>query len=515
MNMQTTTRVIFNTIVIYVKIILSLIIALVSIPLVLKALGVADYGLYNLIAGVVAMLSFLNNSMTVSTQRFMSVAMGENNQEKINIIYNTGFLLHLILGLCIVVAFEILGITSIDKLNITTERLFSARIIFQLLVVSTFFKIIAVPFDALVNAKEDMLFFSVIELTESLLMLIVAFSVSYVTSDRLIYYGICITIISLLTLVAKFIWCKCAYREYKIKLSAYKGRFMIKSMLGFTTWNLFGGLAMIGRNQGIAVIINLFLGTIINAAYGIANQINGAIGHFSATFQKAINPQLMKSEGMSDRNRLIRISFISSKFSVLAIAFFAIPLILELDFVLSIWLKDNIPPYTKQLTALILILSIVYQYSVGLMSAIQATGKIRNYQIIMGLIILSNIPIAFYILKQGYPVYFVIAAFIFLEVASLIIRLHMSNQIVGISIKEYISKVATPTVITIIVPLICSSIFHWIMPYGFLRLFMVSFVYALIFGISMWHIDFEEEQRILLASKIKNLVKRCLNILPN
>lgn len=319
--MQTSTKVIFNTIILYTKVITSLAIALVSVPLVLKALGASDYGLYNLVAGVVAMLAFLNNSMTVSSQRYLSVAMGERNNRKINSIYNTSFLLHLGLGLFVVVAFEFIGLFAINKLNILPERMLCAKIIYQFLVLSTFAKIVAVPFDALVNAKEDMLPFSIIELIDSVLMLAVAFSIAYISGDKLIYYGFCVAAISLFVLLLKYCWCKHAYKECRINLKENNGNLRIREMLGFTGWNLFGGLAMIGRNQGVAIIINLFLGTIANAAYGVANQINGALGNFSATFQKAINPQLMKSEGMKDRNRLLRISFISSKFSVLALAF--------------------------------------------------------------------------------------------------------------------------------------------------------------------------------------------------
>ena len=240
--MQTSTRVIFNTIILYIKVITSLAIALVSVPLVLKALGASDYGLYNLVAGVVAMLAFLNNSMTVSSQRYMSVAIGESNERKIISIYNTSFLLHLGLGLFVVVAFEIIGLFAIDKLNILPDRMLSAKIIYQFLVLSTFTKIVAVPFDALVNAKEDMLPFSIIELIDSVLMLAVAFSLAYIPGNKLTYYGLCVAAISVLVLLLKYSWCRYAYKEYRINLKENRGTFQIREMLSFTGWNLFGGL---------------------------------------------------------------------------------------------------------------------------------------------------------------------------------------------------------------------------------------------------------------------------------
>lgn len=506
--MQTSTRVIFNTIVLYLKVIASLGIALISVPLVLKALGASDYGLYNLVAGVVAMLAFLNNSMTVSSQRFMSVAMGEKNEKKINSIYNTSFLLHLGLGILVIIIFEIVGFLAIDKLNIHPERLSCAKIIYQFLVLSTFAKIVSVPFDALVNAKEDMLPFSIIELIDSILMLVVAFSIKYISGDKLIYYGISVAAISLLVLFLKYGWCRYAYNECRIMLNENRGNFRIKEMLGFTGWNLFAGLAMIGRNQGIAIIINLFLGTIANAAYGIANQINGALGHFSATFQKAINPQLMKSEGMNDRHRLLRISYISSKFSVLALAFFAIPLMLEMDEVLILWLNNNIPPYTMRLTQFILLLSITYQYSVGIMSAIQATGKIRNYQITIGSILLMNIPIAYVILKLGFPVYYTTIAFVILEIISLCARLYMATKLTGMKVFDYCSEVIIPTMKIIIIPIIIAMIPHCVLEKSLLRIFIVCVVYCSLFIALMFRFAIDESLRFKILCKVKNIIKR-------
>lgn len=501
--MQTSTKVILNTVVLYIKVVLSLVLALISVPLVLNALGASDYGLYNLVAGVVAMLSFLNNSMTVSSQRFMSVSMGEGDESKINSIYNTSFLLHFCLAVLVVIAFEIIGIFAVDKLNILPERMWCAKIIYQFLILSTFANIIAVPFDALTNAKEDMIPFSVVELIGSILMLSVAFSIAHVSGDRLIYYGVCVALISILTLFMKYGWCRYAYKDYKINLFAYKNKFKIKEMLGFTGWNLFGGLAMIGRNQGVAVIINLFLGTVANAAYGIANQINGALSHFSATFQKAINPQLMKSEGMNDRSRLLRISYISSKFSVLAMAFFAVPLILEMDEVLIIWLKDSIPPFTVRLTQCILLLSLTYQYSAGIMSAIQATGRIRNYQILMGIILLMNIPIAYVILKFGYPIYYTTAAFVLLEVFSLCVRLFMANRLTEMDIVDYCNNVLIPTSIIILIPLLLSLIPYFLMEQSFLRLVIVCAIYCPTFILLMFRYALDKNQRLHIMSKIK------------
>ena len=489
--MKAAAKVAFNTAVLYTKIIVSMAIALVSVPLVLKALGASDYGLYNLVAGVVAMLSFLNNSMT-----------GTNDAEKVNIIYNTSFWLHLLLGIAVVVILECAA-PFISRLNIEPDRVGVAQIIYQFLVLSTFSKILSVPFDAIINAHEDMLTFSVIELIDSLLMLALAFGLQYVLFDKLIFYGIGVLFIALLTFFMKYIWTRIAYKRFKIELRKYRAQLQTKDMFGFAGWNLFGGLAIIGRNQGVAIVINMFMGTVANAAYGVAHQINGALGHFSSTFQKAINPQLMKSEGMNNRERLLRISYISSKFSVLALCFFAIPLIVEMNDVLSIWLKDNIPPDTVQLSCCVILLSIAYQFSTGIMSAIQAVGNIRNYQITMGVIILLNVPLSYFIIKAGYPIYYATACFVVLEIISFFIRLYFGKKLVGMPPVAFWEKVIRPVLLITVVPLLICLLPHYLIESMWGRLIITSVVYGVIYLVLVWFLAFEQEQRMRIISKIR------------
>lgn len=499
--MRTSTKVIINTSVLYVRLLLSMFIALVSVPLILKALGASDYGLYNLVAGVVAMLSFLNNSLTVSSQRYMSVAMGANDDQRINSVYNTSFLLHLILGVFVIACLEI-GTLFIDKLNIEPERLSVAHIIYQCLIFTTFCRVVSVPFDAIINAHEDMVAFSIIELIDSILMLLVATTLHCVTYDKLVFYGASVLFIAVLTLIMKYGWSRWRYRKYRIKPIKKKEKLQIKEMFSFSSWNLFGGLAMMGRNQGVAVIINLFLGTIANAAYGVANQINGALCNFASAFQRAINPQLMKSEGMGNRNRLIRISFITSKFSILAICLFAIPLIVEMPDVLHVWLGGVIPPYTMELSRCILILSIITQFSMGIMSSIQAVGKIRNYSITMGCLILLNVPLAYAILKEGLPVYYVTVGYIIIEFISFFIRLVYARKLLSISLMDFFAQVVRPTLLIVIIPLLL-CLFPYVLLQGlWLRLIGTCGVYVIFYIILIWYVALDKEQRNNIMCKL-------------
>ena len=502
--MKTATKVVLNAVVLYAKILLTMAISLITVPMVLHALGQSDYGLYSLVGGIIAMLAFLNNSMSVATQRFMSVAMGKGNLEEINKVFNVNLKLHFILGIIVVVGLELIGLFAFDRLNIEPENVWRARIVFQFLVITTFANIICVPLHGVINAREDMVVFSVIGVIDSLLALGVAALLSHVSGDRLLIYGLGMMLIPLATFSLTFMFVRKAYPEYKIEFRKYSDKGLFKEVFSFAGWNLFGAVAMMCRNQGTAVVINLFLGTIANAAYGIANQINGALGHFTATIHKALNPQLMKSEGMNNRQRMHKISFISSKFGVLALALFAVPLILEMPEVLHLWLRRDIPPYTVRLSQLILVLSMVYQYSSGLMSSIQATGRIRNYQITMSLIILLNLPIAYFILKAGYPIYYVTAAFVVLEVISLIVRIFMAHKITGMDIPDYFKQVIFPTAIVVGASFIVGLIPYFFIQRSFVRVIVVSFVYAVVYLSLLWVVALDTKQKESIVSFIRN-----------
>ena len=353
-----------------------------------------------------------------------------------------------------------------------------------------------------------MVVFSVIGVIDSLLSLVIALLLSHFSGDKLIFYGFGMMFIPVISLMLTYLYVHKSYPEYKINLKKYSEKGLFKETFGFAGWNLFSAVAMMCRNQGTAIIINLFLGTIVNAAYGIANHINGALGQFTSTFQKAINPQLMKSEGMKNRDRMHSISFISSKFGVLALCLFAVPLIIEMPEVLELWLRRDIPPFTVRLTQYTLLLSIVYQYSSGLMASIQATGKIRNYTIVMGVIILLNLPISYVLLKLSYPVYYLTAAFVVLEMISLIVRIFMAHSITGMDVKKYINEVVKPTIIIIGMSLIGALLVHYGMPKSLIRLVWVCIVYGAIFIILLWIIGLNDSQKSSVTSVIRSWFKR-------
>ena len=304
---------------------------------------------------------------------------------------------------------------------------------------------------------------------------------------------------------------KFKYNNLKVDVLKFVDREVFLGMSKFASWNTLNGLAQIGRNQGVAVILNIFLGTLVNAAYGIANQINGVLNLFSSSLQKSLNPQLMKSEGMNDRTRLLKISFLSSKYSVLLLSVLVIPLLIELPSLLLIWLSD-IPEYTISFSSLILIISLIGQYSVGLQSLIQAIGKIKYYAIVISCLLLSGVFVGYFILKLKYPPEYILIYFICIEFVALLVRIYFAKNMANINVRYFIYKVFMPTFIVDVLTFFIVYLVHLLFLNTLYRIpisFFFFFISITVFSFR-FVLDYEEKKYIvnlfyLAFDKIKGL----------
>ena len=501
--MNNSERVIWNSIVLYAKIIICIVLSLWTVPVVLHGLGASDYGLYALVAGVIALLAFLKTAMSSSTQRYLSVARGEGDMQKMNAIFNSSLMLHLLFGLAIALVLEALTPFLFGHfLNIEPERMMAGKIIYQTLLISMFLTIITVPFDAELNAYENMPVFAIIEVIDALLKLLMAYSLQFVSWDRLIWYGIGMTIIPLFNLIAKYLYTRYKYKELYIRRDYLWNPTLLNQMFSFVGWNTFGALAIVGRNQGLAIILNLFFGTVMNAAYGIANQINSVMGYFSQTLRKSIHPQLMQSEGKGDRERMLRLVFTSSKFCVLVMGTIVIPLIVELPYVLTLWLT-NVPEFALEFTKWILLTSMVYQISAGLMAGILSVGKVKVYQIVISIFMLINIPLAYILLKMGYAPYTIIISMFACEVVCLIARLLFAKQLIGLNIGQFSMRVILPLCIIMGINWLILNGITYAINTSFLRIVINSALSVGIVGGLSW--------LLLLNSMEKNALLQFVN----
>jgi len=505
--MTAANRVILNTGILYAKMLITMGISLYSIRLVLNTLGESDYGIFNLIAGVIAMLSFLNAAMTTSTQRYLSFHQGTKDIEMQKKIFANSWILHIAIGVIVfVLLLALVPFLFRGFLNIPSDRISTAKTIYYFMSVSMFFTIISVPFTASLNARENMLWIAIVNTIESIIKLGIALSLLwFIQSERLVAYGVLMAALSVIVFFLYAVYCLKRYSECNIK-NYQVDKFLIKELGSFAGWNMFGALCGVARTQGLAVILNLFFGTVINAVYGIANQLSGQLSFFSQTMLRAINPQIMISEGINDRQRTLRLSMMASKFGFFLLAFFAIPCIFEMPVILKIWLK-NVPENTVLFCSLVLIAMMINQLTIGLQSAFQAIGKIKVYQSIVGSILLFNLPIAYILLKTGLPSYSVLLSFICMEFTACLFRLFLLKKIAGLSIREYIEKVLLKEMIpTSMMVLTCWIITNY-MNFEF-RFLVTGIISVVIFSGFIYLTGLCTDEKCLVNNLVKKVIKR-------
>ena len=451
--MQAANRIVVNTVILYCKLIITIVVNLFATRLILGAMGVDDFGIVNLVSGIVAMLSFIQNSMTISTQRYLSVNMGIKDEKEQSVIFNTSVILHLILGCFIVLILELCAPFIFDSaIQIPADRIPASKILYQCTIISTFIVIIMVPYDATLNAHENMLVFSLASITESLIRLTGAILLLYYTHDKLIFYGILVICVRLVSFLFKSLYCRHTYPDslVKPKICRYS---LMKEMFFFAFWNFFGSFAVTARTQGIAIVLNIFHGVAINSAYGVATQVSGQLSSFTSTISKAMSPQIMQNKGAGHISSMVSLALKQSKFSFALLLIVAIPLFLEMPYILKVWLND-VPEFSVQFCRLILMVALIQQLSSGMQLAIQANGKISLYQITISIALLLNIPVAWILLKcvEVEP-YMVLTSMLSIELLCLVVRSVFLIKLVSIKWTVLAKELFYPIIILLVISL--------------------------------------------------------------
>lgn len=508
-NMTPANRVALNTAILYARMLLTMGISLYATRVVLKALGSTDFGIFNLIAGIILMLSFLNTTMATSTQRYLSYYQGKEDLAMQKKVFQNSLWLHIAIGFFICLLLEAVGFFLFDGfLNIPTERIGAARTIYHFMAATVFFGVVAVPFNGTLVAHENMLWVAIVSVLETVLKLAIALALLVFSGDKLVLYGCLTAAISVVGFLLYATYCYSKYPECDKPTLSAVNRETMKELGGFAGWNLFGTLCFLGRTQGLAVLLNIFLGTVVNAAYGLANQVSSQLNFFSATLLRALNPQIMKSEGGNDRERMLRLSMMASKFGFFLLAIFAVPFIFEMEAILKLWL-DEVPPYTVVFCQYILIATLANQLTIGLQSAVQAIGNIKVYQIVVGGILLLNLPIAYLLLKLDQPAHYILISYVLVELIACLARLLSLRKIGGLSIRLYTQRVFMKEVIPLLLA-IATAYFctvWWQTPWRFL---ITSALSGLVFAISVFIFGLCKEEKVLIldaVGKMKNRLK--------
>lgn len=502
--MKSGNKVVMNMGILYARMLITMGISLYATRLVLTALGAADYGLFNLIAGLIAMLSFLNTAMATSTQRYLSFYQGKNDLSMQKKVFSNSLILHLGIGILIVAGLETAGLFLFDGfLNIPQDRIHVAQMIYHFMSLTVFFTVLAVPFTGSLVAHENMLWVAIVNVVETLLKLGIAYLLYVVAQDKLAVYGLLTAGISVISFLLYATYCFRKYEDCTLKGIFSIDTKLMKELSSFAGWNLFGSLCALGRAEGLAILLNLFLGTVVNAAFGIANQVAAQLNFFSFTLLRAINPQIMKSEGAANREKMLRLSMIGSKFGFFLLAFVAIPCIFEMNTILHLWLK-NVPDYTVVFCSLMLCATLINQLTIGLQSAVQATGKVKAYQMVVGSVLLLALPLAYILLKLEYPPHYVFIGYCLVELVACTLRLFFLKGIAGLSISLYFSNV----IYKMIIPL-CLLILTCYLSVSYLhfefRFLFTGLAGILVFSASIYLFGLCEDEKTFLKKMILNM----------
>lgn len=509
-TLENNRRIAENTMFLYVRMLISLAVQLYTSRVILNALGISDYGIYNVVGGMVTMFAFMSNTMSTAAQRFMSYAIGKNDEDDLRKTFVVSTIILWGIAFIVFLLVESVGLWFLfNKLNIPDGRMFAAFCIFHFSVITLFVTIISIPYNAEIIAHEKMSIFAGFSLIDIFLKLGAALLLTILPEsiDRLITYGCSLMIISILSRTLYTIYCKkyfveCSNNHYNFDKD--KGI----SILSFFGWNTIGSLAYVTKEQGVNILINIFFDTIVNAARGVTNQVIGAIQGFVSNFQLAMNPQITKYCAKRDFNNLFKLVQRGAKFSIFLYFFIALPIFLDLDYILNLWLVE-VPEHTFSFIRLTLVLMMIEALSSPIIICLLAVGKVKWYQIIVGGLQIMNLPISYIALKLGYQPEVTIKVAIVISFLSLLIRLLLLNKYISFPIVDFLSKVLLRATFVISVAFTCSYYIYVAIPFvAFTRFIMTVISSWTVASILILFIGMSKSERGMTVNMLKKFVNK-------
>ena len=496
-----TKRIAKNTLMLYFRQILILLVSLYTVRVVLNVLGAEDYGIYNVVAGVVTMFNFLGHSMASASQRYFSYDLGKGNFEHLKITFSVTFQIYLILAIIIVIIAETIGLWFVNnKLVIPGERMNAANWIFQAAIFSFLVTLITTPYMAVIIAHENMNVYAYASIIEAFLKLLIVFILKIFKYDKLIVYGILLSFVSLVNTSVYRFYCHKKYPESK--LTFIRDFKYLKEILDYSGWNLFGSVSTVVKKQVLNILLNQFYGPVISATRTIASQVNTAVSSFANNFSTALRPQIIKTYAKGDKDVTFKLVYRGCKLTFFLMYIFTLPLVIEMDIVLRIWLKTP-PEQVVIFTRLALIEALILSISYPIMSLSHASGKIKLYQGVVGGILLMNLPISWIVLSFGCPAYSVMIVTVILEVIAFVLRLIIIKKITGMSISAYFLNTIIPCMFVSIISMVLPLLIYYFMESSLLRLFITFLVSVIGIGISAFFIGINKSERKFVIDYIK------------
>jgi len=483
------------------RMIVSIIVNLYTVRLLWEVLGIDNYGIYNLVGGIVMMFAFINSGMVSASQRFISFELGKGIKERLYKVFTISVKVHTLLAIIIFILAESLGLWFLNaKLNIPAGREFAANCVYQCSVISFMLTVVSVPYNACIVAHEHMRIYGYLGILDVFVKLMIVYMVYFLTFDKLISYAVLIVANAVFMRIVYILYCKKHFEECHIR--KYKDHNLMRDMFSFAGWSFLGNMGFTVRDQGMNIILNLFFNVAVNAAKGIANQVGQVINGFASNFTMAVNPQITKRYASNDLPGMIQLLFNGCKFSFLLMSIVTVPLIVSAETVLRLWLKD-VAPYTVGFLQLVLLMSLIDCVVSPITTSLQATGRIRKFQIIISIIMVANLPLSWILLKLDQNPYMVMFVAITTSIVALCTRLMLLHELVRFSYRQFFIKVYARTLPCIAAAFATSWFIYTVMPKDLSGLILFAVISVTTLLSLIYIIALTTSERSMIISQIK------------
>lgn len=499
-------RIAKNTIFLYLRTFITMIVSLFTSRVVLNALGVEDFGIWGVLGGLVSMFGFINSSLSSSVFRYLTHAIGTRDNSKINKTYNASILIHVCLAVAIFIICETIGKWFLaDKLVVPEAKREMATIVFHIVVLTSCISLLSVPLSSVIISYERMNVFAYMSIFDVVIKLSIACLVYVVNTNKLVWYAIMMLLSTFLFLGVYYLYVRLNFKN--LSFQRVKDSDLFKSILGFSGWSLFGNLAYVGYTQGLNMLINIFFGPVVNAARSISLQIEQTVRTFVGNFQTAVNPQIIKNYAQNELGQMYLLIIRGSKFSLYLLFLFALPIMLETEMILNLWLKQ-VPEYTVSFCRIMFLIIALETISNSVGIGIVATGNIKRLHLIVGSILLSIVPISYFVLKTGAPAESVFIVYLLVEIVAVIARLAVANYQIQLPIRKFVLNVMIKPASVILLASLIPFFMHIMLPDGIVKFFAVVIAGGVTSLFCIYFLGLDVDERQFVYNKV---VKRIFN----
>lgn len=497
-------RIAKNTLMLYFRMILVMAVTLYTSRVVLDALGVEDYGIYNVVGGFIALFSILSSSLASAISRFLTFELGRGDKEKLRRIFSTSLLVQFLIGLLILLLAETGGLWFLNaRMNIPLPRMEAANWVFQFSLLTFFINLLSVPYNACLIAHEHMSAFAYVGILEAVGKLSIACLISVSPADRLIVYA---ALMCLLALLLRLIYGRyCARHFAECRFSRVRDLSLLREMFSFAGWNFIGSSSAVLRDQGVNILLNLFFGPAVNAARGIALQVNTALTSFSQNFFMALNPQITKSYASGERDYMMSLIFQGARLAFYLLLFLSLPVLLNVDYILGLWLKQ-VPAHASPFVLLCLLLALSESVSSPLITAMLATGHIKKYQLIVGGLQMLNLPFSYVLLRMGLVPEAVFVVAIAISQCCLVSRLLLLRGMIGLSARRYLKKVCLNVLVVALLSALVPLALRMHMEETFLNFVVLCLLSLLSTALSAFFVGCSKAERAVVRQRLSKAV---------